>query len=110
MYKGTNPTVILLFEGIDLTNQTVQVSLRLSNGETMIRATPEIGVSVTDGNSLVFIPFTQAETLQLPAGVCQVQLRCIDSVGNARVSEPAALDILGILTDNIIEYQREDEQ
>lgn len=105
MYQGTAPTLILPVEGIDLTAHTVQVAFRPAAGEVIIKSTPGISIIYEDGDSYIFIPFSQAETLVFPEGVCRVEIRSVNQQGVPFISEVAYMDVVGSMTHNIIEYQ-----
>lgn len=105
MYQGTNPTLILPVEKVDLTNQTVQVAFRDATGNITIRSTPDIDIVYEDGTSFIFIPFSQEQTLQMPAGVCQIEVRSINTQGLATISYIASMDVIGSMTKNVISYQ-----
>ena len=105
MYQGTNPTLILPVENVDLSSQTVQVAFRDATGNVTTRCTPDIDIVYEDGTSFIFVPFSQEETLQMPAGVCQVEVRSVNAQGLAIVSHVATMDVFGALTKNVISYQ-----
>lgn len=105
MYQGTAPTLILPVEGMDLTDHTVQVTFCTSTKTIITRSAPDIAVLYENGDSFILIPFSQEETLQMPEGVCQVEVRSVNPQGVPFISLVSSMDVVGSLTKNVMQYQ-----
>ena len=105
MYQGTTPTILLTLVGAeDLDQATCYVTFRNpSVGKKITKSGSEL---VIDDNEIaVFL--TQEETLQMLPGSCEVQVRWIDSSGNAMTTDIARIQVDPVLLKQIIEYQGE---
>lgn len=103
MIRGTTPDYVLTLDGVDLSNQTVYVTI--GQGKTRLTKTgDELSVSVDETGSAIAFSLTQQDTLGLSAGSASVQVRFIDAEGVAQATEKAALTIEDVLLERVIAY------
>lgn len=103
MIRGTTPDYVLTLDGVDLTGQTVYVTI--GQGKARLTKTgDELSVSVDDTGSAIAFSLSQEDTLGLSAGSASVQVRFIDSDGAAQATEKAVLNIEDVLLEKVIEY------
>lgn len=103
MIRGTTPDYVLTLDGVDLSNQTVYVTI--GQGKTRLTKTgDELSVSVDETGSAIAFSLTQQDTLGLSAGSASVQVRFIDAEGVAQATEKAPLTIDDVLLERVIAY------
>jgi len=107
MYQGTRPIEIFCIDE-DLTGTTVYLDIKTPTGAMISKTGDDLDIVVEDGVTSIAVMFTQEETLALPEGVCQVQARWIDQYGNASLSDPANIEVHGILNKRVITYKEGD--
>lgn len=100
MYQGTTPAVLLTIEDYDLTNMTVYVTFKTKTGANVTKTGNELQIL----GSNILVSLNQSETLSLDQGPCWVQVRFIDSEGNAWATEKAMITIYDVLNKDIINY------
>lgn len=104
MYHGTTPMLLLEVDA-DLTGKTIQVAFRSVTGEVFMKAAPDVAVYPDNDGSIITVTFTQAETFQIPEGVCQVEVRWVDEDEIADISFIGSVDVIGSITKNVISYK-----
>lgn len=103
MIRGTTPDYVLTLDGVDLTGQTVYVTI--GQGKTRLTKTgDELSVSVDETGSAIAFSLTQQDTLGLSAGSASVQVRFIDESGIAQATEKAAINVEDVLLERVIAY------
>ena len=108
VHQGTRYPLVFCVEQ-DLTGMTVYLYIKTAMGDYIIKSGNDLEtVAGPDGTTTISILLSQADTLRLPEGVCQVHARWIDQYGNAEVTDTAFVSVIGIEPKDEIEY-REDE-
>ena len=103
MRRGTTPTIVINVTGEDFFESTLYVTLE--QGEFELTKTGEdVAVTPTDNGATVEIFLSQEETLAFTNGSARIQIRWIDSGGNAQASPIKAIEISPILLDGVITY------
>lgn len=100
MYQGTTPTLVLTVGEEQLDGCTCYVTVK-SNGRMITKSGDGLTVS---GNEIA-VTLTQQETLSLFPGSCEIQVRWIDSNGNAMATDIARVTVSNVLLKQVIEYQ-----
>lgn len=107
MVRGTTPDFILTIDGLDLTGQTVFVTIKQRPVEitkTNDDLTITVVTSGTKPNSEIEVLLSQEETLSLREGDAEVQVRWIGADGYADATETATFDVYKVLLERVIEY------
>lgn len=101
MYRGTTPTNTITVD-LDLRGMTVYVTYTQGR-EVLFEKT---NADITINETALIVPLTQADTLRLSsrAKVVYVQVRAIDSEGNAVASNVMTTTAEAILKDGEIAY------
>lgn len=107
MRRGTTPDYVLTVAGFDLT--VCKVYVTLAQYVTKITLTDdrlEITYDDVEDTSSIVFNLTQAETLQLKSGNAEIQVRFIDSTGEAQATEIKAVPVLPVLFEGVIAYDQ----
>ena len=104
MRQGTTPTFTLTVSGYDLTDKTVFVTVK-GRGEPITLTGERLSIDCDSGISVVTFRLTQQETLALPLGRAEVQIRFIDADGVAKATDTAPITVERILQPGVIKYQ-----
>lgn len=103
MIRGTTPSHILTIEGYDLTETRVYVTL--SSGFVRITKTNEdLAIAYENETTSILLFLTQEDTLGLPTGDAEVQVRWIDSNGIAQATEIEKISVDRVLLPKVISY------
>ena len=103
MIRGTTPDYILTLAGVDLTGQTVYVTIR--QGYTVLTKTNDELSIVTDAEgSTIAFSLSQQDTLGLSEGAAEIQVKFIDSTGDVQATEIASISVDKALLERVIEY------
>ena len=103
MIRGTTPDYILNVSGEDLRDKTVYVTI--SQGTKKITmSNDEIGINSDGTDSVIDVRLTQEQTLGFQEGNAKIQVRFINSQGNAEATEIVGITILPVLLERVIEY------
>ena len=106
MRRGTTPQISQVVYGYDLTGATVYATVK--QGQNVITKTGEdLTIEVTDEDTAVTFALSQEDTLSLQPGRAFVQIRWIDSDGNAYANYISEIQVEGVLLDEVIEYEPE---
>lgn len=103
MRRGTTPDYILSIPGYDLSECKVYVTVQQYTVQTTLtgdRLTIEVHDDITD----IMFRLTQAETLKYKSGVAEVQVRFIDSEGEAMATDIGKIVIMPVLLEDVIAY------
>lgn len=103
MYQGTTPIFILTVGDdptLDLSDKSVYVTIRAQDGQLLTKRNDDLDIT----GRRIAVRLTQEETLGLKAGYVQIQVRWIDSEGNAMATKPTAATVDGVLLKEVIEY------
>ena len=103
MYQGTTPIFILTVGDdptLDLSDKSVYVTIRAQDGQLLTKSNDDLDIT----GRRIAVRLTQAETLDMKAGYVQIQVRWIDSEGNAMATKPTAVTVDGVLLKEVIEY------
>lgn len=103
MIRGTTPSHILTIEGYDLTGTRIYVTL--SSGRSKVTKTNEdLTVSYENETTSILLFLTQEDTLGLPTGTAEIQVRWIDSDGIAQATEIETIAVDRVLWPKVISY------
>jgi len=102
MRRGTTPTLTLTVDA-DLLGWTMYVALR-AGGETLVLEGERLDASAgtEEGTTDIALTLTQAETLAMSSGPCEVQLRAARN-GSAVATDIARIDVGRIIQDGEID-------
>ena len=103
MRQGTTPTYTLTISGYDLTDKTVFVTIK-RNGKTITLSNNRLSIAYVSGISVIAFALTQQETLALPLGKAEIQVRFIDAQGIAKATDKSEIIIEDILQPVVITY------
>lgn len=102
IFRGTTPTIIATVE-MDLTGYTCYLAIgKKANQATVVVSNDQMSIEVDEGVSILAFTLTQEQTLSLPAGDLQMQLRITDR-GVALASEWVGISVGAIIQDGVIE-------
>ena len=104
MRQGTTPAYTLTISGYDLTDKTVFVAIK-ERGKMLVLSGNRLSIAYDDGTSAIVFSLTQEETLALPTGQAEVQVRFIDSQGTAKATDIKAITVERILQPGVIAYE-----
>ena len=99
MRRGTTPTITLIVDA-DITSYSVYVTFQ-KGAKTITLENERLTMSYANGVTTIALTLTQAETLQLTAGVCDVQIRAIKD-GTAIATDIKQIDVGKILLEGAI--------
>jgi ribosomal protein S11 len=100
MRRGTTPVITLTVDGVDLENAgNLYVTFRQGN-HILTKQTGDSGFAVS--GQVIGVHLAQNETLDMDAGMVEVQVRGIDSGGEAFASEIAMLPVKQVLLEGVI--------
>lgn len=102
MYQGTTPTLVLTVGEEQLDGCTCYVTIRQS-GKKLTKS----GANLTVSGNEIAVTLTQRDTLLLVPGDCEIQVRWIDSNGNAMATDKATVEVTESLLKSVIEYREE---
>ena len=106
MYKGTTPTIPIVFEGVNLVEAKVFLSLfdeqkkklyNFESGEDFL-------VTASGGDSVTQLSLTQEQTLEFGNGLCSIQGRWVFPNGAAGATQRASIQIQDVLMKGVISY------
>lgn len=101
MRRGTTPTIYCYVKGADLTGKTIYATIK--QGDTEITLVDPYCEKTETGCTVSF-RLTQEETLSLPVGRAEIQLRWINNQGRAAATCIKTFNINSILKEGEIEY------
>lgn len=102
MKQGTTPTIPLVVD-TDLTGWTVYVTFANGSHKISVDNTRlEIAYDTETESTNIEVPLTQEETLSLPVGYADVQVRAIKD-GIAIATDIQPIDVGRILKDGVID-------
>ncbi len=109
--RGTTPDYILTVEGADLTDKTVLVTIRQglktvnrTNDALLITSHTVETDTGTRTDSTIAFTLSQEETLYLHEGNASVQVKFVDSLGQAEATTEGTIHIDRALYEKVIEY------
>lgn len=103
MIRGTTPDYVLTLDGVDLSDQTVYVTIAQGNKKLTL-AGDRLSITATVDGSEIAFTLTQEDTLGLTVGGATVQVRFIDKNGHAEATDIASLIVRQVLLEDVIEY------
>lgn len=105
MYQGQKRYILLDADGVDLEGKAVYATFRNVAGKKFEKTGKDLDIS----GSTVAVMFTQEESLSIPVGPVQVELRWIDEAGNTGNTEMGYMDVRGIMKREPIVYREVEE-
>lgn len=103
MRRGTTPTIIIRVTGATFEDSTVYVTLKQCD-TVLTKTSDDISISVEGNNSVISVYLSQEETLMFAKGELSIQIRWINSSGNAQASPIKKLEVDPILMGGVIQY------
>lgn len=103
MIRGTTPDYVLTLAGVDLTGQTVYVTI-LQGMKKLTKTGDALTVEVDGTGSTISFSLTQEETLYLAVGSASIQVRFIDVDGVAQATQIATINVDKVLLNEVITY------
>lgn len=106
MYQGTTPTIPLRFEGINLAEAKVYVSLYDEKKKQLhvYESGRDFMVSQSGYDSITSLALTQEETLGLGVGLCTIQGRWVFPDGSAGATKKVSIQVQSVLQKDVISY------
>ena len=102
IFRGTTPTIIATVD-MDLTGYTCYLAIgKKANSAQVVVSNDQMTLDIEDGKSILAFTLTQEQTLSLPAGDLQMQLRLTDR-GTALASEWVGISVGAIIQNGVIE-------
>ena len=89
--------------GIDLTTYTISLCIK-ARGKTIIKTGQDLSVSYADGVTAIVYYLTQDETLALPQGSAEMQIRYVSADGLADRTEIKRVEIDRVLQGGVLPY------
>ena len=106
MYQGTTPSIPITFEGVNLLEAKVYLSVY--DERKKVLHTYESGrdfyINVNGSDSETMLSMSQEDTLSLGEGLCFIQGRWVFPDGVAGATQRAAIQIQSVLMKDVIEY------
>ena len=102
MRRGTTPTIYCFVKGADLTGKTIYATIKQDDIEIILK---DPACERTETGCTVSFRLTQEQTLSLPIGRAEIQLRWINSQGRAAATCIKTFSIDSILQEGEIEYE-----
>lgn len=105
MYQGTTPALTFAIKNHDMSGMTAFVSFK-RGADILTKTGTDVTVVYDSDNdkTVVVCQLTQQETLNMRAGDAIVQMRFIDSNGNAYATDKAELTVNDVIYKEIISY------
>ena len=107
MIRGSTPDYILRFNGYDLTDKRIYITIK-QRGKELTKTNEDVDISVdTSGQtplSTVAFSLSQQETLALVEGHADIQCKIIDSTGHVDPTDIKPLTIGRALLERVISY------
>ena len=110
MYQGTTPALTFQIAGFDATGMTPFVSFK-RGADVLTKTGNDVTIVYDNVNSIsvIVVQMTQEETLSMRQGTAVVQMRFIDSNGNAYATTKANLGVQDVIYKEVISYDGGDE-
>ena len=105
--RGTTPDYILEIEDVDLSGQTVYVTIAQGNRK-ITKTGDTLDIVVAEGGSTISFRLSQEETLGLNEGDASVQVKFIDATGTAEGTDIGTIKINKALLEKVIDYVADD--
>lgn len=103
MKQGTTPTILLTVKGRDLSDKSVYVSFRF-NGKQITKTNSDMNITYTEPDTILAVMLSQQETLAFLPGTISVDVRWVDSEGNAEGTNIATLSVSEAILKKVITY------
>lgn len=103
MRRGSTPIETIYVHGIDLTGYTIFVTIK-ARGIEITKTGNDLHVAYADGVTAVVFSLTQEETLSLPEGSVDLQLRFINEEQKSDSTEIVKLNVGRILKEGPVAY------
>ena len=91
--QGTTPVLLIPIAGEDWTPCTIYLAI-VTRGRVINRKSDSLLVTYDDGTTIIAVPFTQEETLQMKAGEAKGEVKAISSDGNTMGTREFHFNIL----------------
>lgn len=107
MIRGTTPDYVLTLDGVDLSDQTVYVTIKQCQ-KLLTKTGDELTIAVDETGSTIAFALTQEDTLGLSVGSASIQVRFIGADGVAWATKTATLYVEKALLEKVIAYVSDD--
>lgn len=107
MIRGTTPDYVLTLDGVDLSEQTVYVTIKQCQ-KLLTKTGDELTIAVDETGSTIAFSLTQEDTLGLSVGSASIQVRFIGADGVAWATKTAPLYVEKALLEKVISYVSDD--
>jgi len=106
MYRGTTPSIDIVFDNVNLEEAKVYITLYEQKSKTQIDLESGTDFVVSPGlnNSSTMISLTQEQTLALGTGLVCIQARWVFQDGVAGATQVAEVQMQDVLKKGVIEY------
>lgn len=105
MYRGTTPTIPIRVKGIDLTGARLFLTFESPTKKQLTLECPGDFTVELDGEDTVgYVELTQEQTLTFSPIDYYVQIRWIDSDGNANTTDVQKINVKDVLLKGVIHY------
>ncbi len=100
MRRYSTPTIDVVLEGQDVTDQRVDVTIQQRNRRLTFE---DVATTLVDGDTVASIPLTQAQTGGLSEGVAEVQVDILDGVGHRVVTTIGTVEVERTLRAEVVD-------
>ena len=104
MRRGYAGPVTVIAHGVDLTGESIYLTIK-ARGREITKTGSDLSVAYSGGATAIVFYLTQRETLSLPEGVADVQIRPVDADEFSRPTEIGKLQIGRVLKEGVLPYQ-----
>lgn len=101
--RGSTPDYVLLLNDIDLSGQTVYVTIS-QMGKSLTLTNDRLSVAMDEHGTAIAFKLTQEDTLRFRVGSAEVQLKSIDETGHVTPTYIAKISIEPALLEKVIAY------
>ena len=101
--RGTTPDYIIELDGVDLTGQTVYVTIR-QGVRAITKQGDALSIATDASGSTIAFRLAQRDTLYLVEGAASIQVKIIDETGYVQATGIGSINIAKALLEKVITY------
>lgn len=102
MIQYTTPTLHLVVEDVDITEQEVYVTIRQGRHETTIS---DVELTLEEEDTHIRVPMTQEQTGNMRRGDAEVQVNWLDQAGHRSATTIGKIAIAENLLARVVEHE-----
>ena len=106
MYQGSTPSIPIRFEGVNLTEAKVYITVydEMKKKQYDFESGKDFIVSIAGDDSVTDLSMSQEQTLALGTGLCSIQGRWVFSDGVAGTTQRASIQVQPAIKKEVISY------